>query len=169
MNGNTRGIVPLENTVLLKRLVIFSSLVANLQFMWSEWNLLCQMDERPAGWKGLKKQTSNFVYTNIFSCCAERKDFDPCLVGLVVSRKGRCKANALELGCGSFASKAHREQRSVEVICPRVNLCSGNAWAAQSRLSWLPKISSKSVVKCLIRKQISQTGQMLWIWEGLVH
>lgn len=76
--------------------------------------------------KDLKTTNLKLLSPSMFSAVVQKYVFSACLVGLDMSRKGGCKANALQLVCGSLASKAFRERRYVKDTGPRVNLSSGN-------------------------------------------
>lgn len=101
------------------------------------------ISEEALEWRSFKTTNLKLLSALMFSAVVQKYVFGAYLVGLDTSRKGTCKANALQLVCDSFASKAFREQSYVEDIGPRVNLCIGNTWDGQSRLPQLPKISSK--------------------------
>lgn len=58
-----------------------------------------------------KNKISDFVYNNVFSCCARREVFDLYLKELDMFRKGRYKASASHVVCDHFKGKVFVEQR----------------------------------------------------------
>lgn len=144
VDSNMRGISPLENTILLKGLVVLNYLVANFQYLY-EVNETCSIRHwwRSCRVNGFKKNKRQTLSTLMFPAVVQKdKSLIPVWWGLICPEKGDAKAVHYSLSAIVLQGLQRAEVCGSHLS--RVNVCGGDTWAGQSRLPWLPKISSKS-------------------------